>query len=962
MSLNDFEPKQFGKYFLLKKMAVGGMAEIYRAKTYGIDGFEKQLAIKRILPHCSADKDFITMLIDEAKLSVLLSHANIVQVYDLGKVGDDYYISMEYIHGVNLRDTLYKCREQNEQIPEDIGVYIASEICKGLDYAHRKTDHNNQPLNIVHRDVSPQNILISYEGEVKIVDFGIAKAAMNISHTMAGILKGKIAYMSPEQAMGKKIDRRTDIFSAGILLYEMLSGQKLYTGESQFELLKKIRTTQITEAVLPDSIPEGLRPIVAKALAYNVENRYQNAGDMQIELTKYLYSTHVEFSPRKLSKFIAKVFAGEIKEEQTEVARESAVEDLTGSVNTAEGARQMDIVRREPSLSRLEETTAGKREAGGGDLDTQLTPIQKKGAAPPPSPRARIQPKKKKKKSPIFKWLMLIIVFSLIGYVGLKVISPSKIIKHFMKPSQETGQTTTPEVERFGSATITSVPSEASVILDGQDTGRKTPTQLEDLSIGKSYKIRVEKENFNPAEKEIQITSAEPIAVNLVLPEPKGIVNIITDPPGAAIMVDDKLTGLVSPVTLESLSIGKDIKITLQKPGYENFEQTINLTSTKPQQISMRLVALAPKLGSLAVDSEPKGASIILDGQDTGRTTPATIQNLEPKSYSVEVSLNGYETWKSTVDVQNEKTAETTANLIRQEKTIGEQVATPEEEKKAEEAKKAAEQKTEETKKVEEQKAEEAKKAEEVKKAAALTITSDPPGASITIDGRPTGRTTPATIKDLKTGATYSIRLDKEGFETATRRKAVKAESEKLYVALMQKKMEEQTPTPQPPTEETQPPQEKTPPPATYGAGAEPGKVRVTSEPSGADVFINSEYKGKTPITASVPAGTASVLINKDGLSRTSKTVTVQPGRTVDVSARLGDIYGEVTLDTTPPRAQVIFDGQAIPAKTPVTVRKVRTDRQHTVTVELPGYAPWSRTFSMEGQTSKTFNITLQPR
>nr|HPM41186.1 serine/threonine-protein kinase [bacterium] len=239
--MSDFEPKQFGKYFLIEKLAVGGMAEIYKAKTFGVDGFEKELAIKRILPHCAADKDFITMLVAEAKLSVMLSHANIVQVYDLGKVGEDYFISMEFIHGVNLRDIMYHAREAKVPIPLDISVYIISEICKGLDYAHRKTDQNNSPLDIVHRDVSPQNVLLSYEGEVKIVDFGIAKAAMNISHTMAGILKGKIAYMSPEQATGQTVDNRTDIFSTGILLYEIVTGTKLFTGESQFEVLKKIR-------------------------------------------------------------------------------------------------------------------------------------------------------------------------------------------------------------------------------------------------------------------------------------------------------------------------------------------------------------------------------------------------------------------------------------------------------------------------------------------------------------------------------------------------------------------------------------------------------------------------------------------------------------------------------------------------------------------------------------------------
>ena len=362
--VEEFEPKQFGKYLLLEKIAVGGMAEIYKAKTYGVDGFEKELAIKRILPHCSADKDFVDMLVAEAKLSVLLSHANIVQTYDLGKVSDDYYISMEFIHGVNLRDIVYRCRETKMPFPTDIAVYIISEVCKGLDYAHRKTGQHNKPLNIVHRDVSPQNILISYEGEVKVGDFGIAKAAMNISHTIAGILKGKIAYMSPEQAMGKTVDWRTDIFSTGILLYEMITGTKLFTGESQFEVLKNIRTTRITAEELPDSVPEELRPILAKTLAHEVEDRVQHAGDLQIELTKYLYSTYVDFTPRKLASFIREVFVDELKEKQEVQAREEAMEQLTASMDIAEGARQMDIVHREVSYPPREITARAAKVAG----------------------------------------------------------------------------------------------------------------------------------------------------------------------------------------------------------------------------------------------------------------------------------------------------------------------------------------------------------------------------------------------------------------------------------------------------------------------------------------------------------------------------------------------------------------------------------------------------------------------
>ena len=310
---SSFEPKPFGRYVLLDKLAVGGMAEIYKAKTYGVDGFEKLLAIKRILPHCAADKEFINMLVDEAKLTVLLSHANIVQVYDLGKVGDDYFISMEYIGGTNLREVITRLSQQGEKIPEEIAVYIMSEVCKGLDYAHRKTDSQGIPLNIVHRDISPQNILISYEGEAKIVDFGIAKAAMNVSHTMAGILKGKIAYMSPEQALGKPLNHQTDIFSAGVLLYEMLSGEKLFSGETQFEVLNQIRTTRIATTSLPAQMPGPLKAILAKGLAYNPKDRYQSAADFQLDLTKYLYSSYIDFSPRQLASLVSRLFAKEYK-------------------------------------------------------------------------------------------------------------------------------------------------------------------------------------------------------------------------------------------------------------------------------------------------------------------------------------------------------------------------------------------------------------------------------------------------------------------------------------------------------------------------------------------------------------------------------------------------------------------------------------------------------------------------
>ena len=443
--MGDFEPKQFGKYLLLKKLAVGGMAEIYRAKTYGVDGFEKELVIKRILPHCSADKDFIDMLIQEAKLTVLLSHANIVQVYDFSKVGDDYYIAMELIHGVNLRDIVYRCKEKGTPVSPAIAVYVASEICKGLDYAHRKTDQNNNPLDIVHRDISPQNILISYEGEVKIGDFGIAKAQMNISHTLAGILKGKIAYMSPEQAMGKKVDSRSDIFSCGILLYEMLTGQKLFTGESQFEVLKKIRTTRVAEADLPESIPDQLKPIVVKALAYEVDDRYQTAGDMQIDLTKYLYTNHVDFSPRKLSSFVKELFAEELRAEQEFRAREVASEGLSSTMNIEEGAKQVAIVHREVTGEEDTAKTEGPKEKF---IDTMVGPGVAEKARPPAPPAAAAKPakaKKEKRRGAVGKIAAAAVIVAAIGWLAYRYL-PS-----MLGPEEPAEPTTAPAVANKGS-------------------------------------------------------------------------------------------------------------------------------------------------------------------------------------------------------------------------------------------------------------------------------------------------------------------------------------------------------------------------------------------------------------------------------------------------------------------------------------------------------------------------------
>jgi serine/threonine protein kinase/FixJ family two-component response regulator len=313
------EGQLFGKFLLLRKIATGGMAEVFRAKQIGVEGFEKLVALKRILPHLTDNDEFIKMFIDEGKLAAQLTHTNIVQIYELGEVDHSYYIAMEYVHGKNLKQILHRAKQMGLPMTIEKAVTIASKVCKALDYAHRKCDMSGTPLNLVHRDVSPQNILISYEGEVKLVDFGIAKAASQASITRAGALKGKILYMSPEQAWGKPIDLRSDIYSVGNLLYEMITDRKLFSGQTEVEILKKVRDPKIQS---PSShvkdLPAELEKIILKALHVDPDKRHQDAGSMKRALDKFLFKRKVALGALNLGSYVQNLFQDEFQQDTAE--------------------------------------------------------------------------------------------------------------------------------------------------------------------------------------------------------------------------------------------------------------------------------------------------------------------------------------------------------------------------------------------------------------------------------------------------------------------------------------------------------------------------------------------------------------------------------------------------------------------------------------------------------------------
>jgi eukaryotic-like serine/threonine-protein kinase len=311
------QPVPFGKYLLLDRISVGGMAEVFKAKSYGVEGFEKIIAIKRILPTMGEDRDFIKMFIDEAKIAGQLAHANICQIFELGRIDGSHFIAMEYIWGKDLLQIQNRVRKVKQQMPVPMACFAIAKVLEGLDYAHRKRDPLGRPLEIVHRDCSPQNVLVSYEGEVKVIDFGIAKATSRNSRTMAGVLKGKFGYMSPEQVRGLPLDRRSDIFALGTMLYECLTGERLFQGETDFSTLEKVRNVDIQNPrSINPNIPEQVERVILKALAKDVDDRYQWCSEMLADLQQYLMSQDVVFTAKTLSTWLKEVFAGEIEKER----------------------------------------------------------------------------------------------------------------------------------------------------------------------------------------------------------------------------------------------------------------------------------------------------------------------------------------------------------------------------------------------------------------------------------------------------------------------------------------------------------------------------------------------------------------------------------------------------------------------------------------------------------------------
>ncbi len=347
------------RYTITERLDQGGMAEVFRGVAESIEGFKKSVAIKRILPNLTKNQKFVSMFLDEARLSLFLQHANIVQVFDISKTPDNaYFLVMEYVDGCNLKALIERQKQRGKRIEIAPTIYLMIECCKALNYAHNlEHPETNEPLGIVHRDISPPNILLSKNGEVKLVDFGLAKANSQIESTDPGVVKGKFSYLSPEAASGLPVDHRADVFAVGIILWEMFTSRRLFYGDTDYQTVEQVRQARVPslQALNPEIEPE-LEQIVRKSLSRAPDDRYASAADLGDALAQYLFSRRMKVTARDITNLV--------RDTQIEMMRKRSSEPKESI-----GALINDEVQRLSSLVGAEEVDPNPRGGGAASLD-----------------------------------------------------------------------------------------------------------------------------------------------------------------------------------------------------------------------------------------------------------------------------------------------------------------------------------------------------------------------------------------------------------------------------------------------------------------------------------------------------------------------------------------------------------------------------------------------------------------
>ncbi|GAB4306361.1 MAG: hypothetical protein Kow0090_21590 [Myxococcota bacterium] len=591
---------RFGKYQLLGKIAQGGMAQILLARAQGVSGFEKLVVIKRILPQYSQDQEFIRMFIDEAKIAAQLNHQNICHIYDLGAVGEYYFIAMEYIEGRDVHSIIRYARKRKKYAKKSSVVFVLSEVCKGLSYAHNRKDADGRPLGLIHRDISPSNILISFDGDVKIVDFGIARASKKSSNTEAGIIKGKFSYLSTEQANGKEIDKRSDIFSLGAVMYEMFTGERLFNGKDDLTTLKMVQQCELPDFDKLDyQFDDDLLRILKKALAKNPDDRYQDASEMQSDLVTYLNRKYPGYTSQKLAEYMRDLFKTDL---------ERITKRTADMIKAADAG---DVVDEGPLMDAGLLSVPGSYHSGGS--------YPAVGTPQSPYPFASSTPSGLKK-SPM-PWIFgTLVLFTLIAGVIASIF--------LLKPTESKGPT-------LGVIIAQSDPPGAEIILDGVEMNIKTPATIENVPTGVQHTLSFSLGGYEPVtETVIFPPKATYVTVSPKLGKSTAHLEISTDPPDVSVLIDGEEKGK-TPLKLD-VTPNKLFSLELKSDGYEPMKQDLVLRKGEVRTFntSLKKIIVVKKFGYLEINTIP-WTYISIDGRSINKTTPLIGYKLEAGEHTI---------------------------------------------------------------------------------------------------------------------------------------------------------------------------------------------------------------------------------------------------------------------------------------------------------------------------------------
>lgn len=629
--------EKFGKYILLEKLAMGGMAEVYLAKAPSAGGISKFVAIKRILPQFSENPDFIDMFKDEAKIAINLNHSNVVSIFEFGMEKEQFFLVLEYVEGRNLRQILNKIKKTRQQLSTEQILYVVKEVAAGLDNAHRCLDGSTgRPLNIIHRDMSPQNIMVSFEGEVKVIDFGIAKAESQVESTRAGTLKGKFGYMSPEQVDGKSVDLRTDIFSLGTVLWELLANDRLFVANNEMNTLRKIRDCQIPSLrKINPNIPQELDNIVNKALARDRNLRYQTSAALHKDLNRFLNRHYPDFSSQDFSVFIKNLYANEILETRKKLITYSRINfdgqsdynddktEVTATI-TETGAEPRTAAPQKPKLPNIKtpninfgnlkvsrkeiirKSVEFQKNMDVNPLSTELdeqsfsgvTTTSSKAPRPTqtgikiPKTKTNVRMRKASKWPQMIKNIALVAIFAL-GLYYLFVPDSDMSSTYLSSETQDPVSTQqVPGPKDYFSLMVTSKPSKAAIFIDGKRAKIQTPGMIR-VPPHKSFVLELKKNGYLTARQKYKVVRNGQKAPLIVLQkELVGYLDIDVTPKTAIVYVNGEKLHQSPPVRGYAVPAGATISVKAINPfSQTEDEKLVVVDREQTEKVSLRLRA-----------------------------------------------------------------------------------------------------------------------------------------------------------------------------------------------------------------------------------------------------------------------------------------------------------------------------------------------------------------------------------